>query len=55
MLYIVEVREKGSYSEIKFAFDDHNTATSFAAMAKNNAVEDTEVTITLKFEGEVDE
>ena len=54
MLYIVEVGET-KYSTIAFAFDDSNTAASFAALAKNKGVEDLEVTITLKHEEEVDE
>ena len=49
MIYIVTV---GYYS--KFAFDDNNTAISFAALAKNKAVEDVTVTIEVKHDDEVD-
>ena len=49
MLYIVTV---GYYN--KFAFDDMNTASSFAALAKNKSVEDVDVTIELKHDDEVD-
>ena len=48
MIYIVEIGYK------KFAFDNHNTALSFAELAKTKSVEDEEVTITLKFEEELD-
>ena len=48
MIYIVEVGYR------KFAFDDSNTAMNYAALAKNKSVEDVEVTITLKFEEELD-
>ena len=54
MLYIVEVGES-RYNTIKFVFDDQNTASSFAALAKNKAVEDVDVTVTLKHEEEADE
>ena len=48
MIYIVEV------GYMRFAFDDHNTAMSFATLAKNKVIEEHEVTITLKFEEELD-
>ena len=54
MLYIVEVGEH-TYDTIKFAFDDNNTAISFATLAKNKAVENIIVKVTLKHEEEVDE
>ena len=54
MLYIVEVGEH-TYDTIKFAFDDNNTAISFAALAKNKAVGNIIVKVTLKHEEEVDE
>ena len=53
MLYIVSVGET-KYSAVEFAFEDHNTAMSFAALAKNKAVEDVNVTVDLKFEEELD-
>ena len=53
MLYIVEVGEH-TYDTIKFAFDDHNTAISFAALAKNKAVENIIVNVTLKHEEAVE-
>ena len=53
MLYIVSVGET-KYSTTEFAFDDHNTAMSFAALAKNKAVEDVIVNIEIKHEEEVD-
>ena len=49
MMYIVEV----GYT--RFAFDDLNTASSFAALAKNKSVEDIIVTITLKHPEELDD
>lgn len=48
MMYIV----KAEYT--KFVFDDANTAMSFAALAKNKALEDIEVTIEIKQEEELD-
>ena len=53
MLYIVSVGET-KYSTTEFAFDDQNTAVSFAALAKNKAVEDVIVTIEVKHDDEVD-
>ena len=50
MLYIVSVGET-KYSAVEFAFDDQNTAVSFAALAKNKAVEDVIVTIEVKHDG----
>lgn len=48
MIYIVEIGYK------KFAFDNHNTAKSFAELAKTYSIENEDVTITLKFEEELD-
>lgn len=48
MIYIVKVDYE------KFVFDDSNTASSFAALAKNKALESVNVTIELKFEEEMD-
>ena len=48
MIYIVKVDYE------KFVFDDINTASSFAALAKNKALEPVNVTIELKFEAEMD-
>ena len=53
MIYIVSVGET-KYSTTEFAFDDNNTAISFAALAKNKAVEDVTVTIEVKHDDEVD-
>ena len=53
MIYIVEVGET-KYSTTKFAFDDNNTAISFATLAKNKAVEDVIVNIEIKHDEEVD-
>lgn len=53
MLYIVSVGET-KYSTTEFAFDDQNTAVSFAALAKNKAVEDVIVTIEVKHDDEVE-
>ena len=53
MLYIVSVGAT-KYSTTEFAFDDNNTAISFAALAKNKAVEDVTVTIEVKHDDEVD-
>ena len=53
MLYIVSVGET-KYSATEFAFDDNNTAISFAALAKNKAVEDVTVTIEVKHDDEVE-
>lgn len=53
MLYIVSVGET-TYSAVEFAFDDQNTAVSFAALAKNKAVEDVTVTIEVKHDDEVE-
>ena len=52
MLYIVSVGET-RYSTTEFAFDDLNTASSFAALAKNKAVEDVIVNIEIKHDEEV--
>ena len=54
MLYIVSVGET-KYSAVEFAFDDNNTAISFAALAKNKAVEDISVTIEIKQDDEVEQ
>ena len=54
MLYIVSVGVT-KYSTTDFVFDDHNTASTFAELAKNKAVEDVEVTIELKHEEELDD
>ena len=48
MIYIVEVGYK------KFAFASRNEAVDFASIAKMKSVEDEDVTITLKFEEELD-
>ena len=53
MLYIVSVGET-KYSAVEFAFDDQNTAVSFAALAKNKAVEDVIVNIEVKHDDEVE-
>ena len=53
MLYIVSVGET-KYSAVEFAFDDNNTAISFAALAKNKAVADVIVTIEVKDDDEVE-
>jgi hypothetical protein len=53
MLYIVSVGET-KYSTTQFGFADQNTAVNFAALAKDKAIEDVEVTIELKHEDEVE-